>query len=91
MPNIIDSFHEPTYEELKNHLKAFLQIPQKKAEVKAETPVTETKSPKPSGLNVTVDHDATNEGFEVEKTDKKAPATANIDDIEAMFAEFSKK
>ncbi len=84
MPNILDSFHEPTYEELKTALKTFLQIPKKEKD-----PVVEEK-PKSNNLNVTIDHDATNEGFEIEKKDRvKEPV--NIDDIEAIFAGLGKK
>lgn len=60
MPNIYETFTEPSYEELKNALKAYLQVPENTA---TEAPKEKVSSPDPR--KVTVDHTATNEGFDV--------------------------
>lgn len=77
MVDISKNFTKPTEDELKNALTKYLDIPSK------ENSETETVSVKSNGLNVTVNHDATNEGFDIEIKGKTKPE--GLDDIEAAF------
>lgn len=60
MPNIYESFTEPSYDELKNALRVYLEVPANNA---AEVP--KEKEPVSNPRNVTANHTATNEGFDV--------------------------
>lgn len=58
MPNIYESFTEPSYEELKTALRNYLQVPENTA-----TEAPKEKTPDPT--NVRVNHEETNKGFDV--------------------------
>jgi len=60
MPNIMENYQEANYDDLKNSLRNFLQVPEN---IKSE-PAKEKESV-PNPRNVTVNHDETNKGFDV--------------------------
>lgn len=75
MPSVYDSFQEPTYDELKNALRSYLQVPTKEKEPVAE----KTSTPPSDPMNVRVNHDATNAGFDVKV---KVPDSKPITDVD---------
>jgi len=76
MPNIYDQFTEPSYDELKNALRAYLQVPENTPSVKKEEP-----KPSTNPTDVRVNHAATNEGFDV----KVQAPTTSIPDFDKEF------
>lgn len=81
LPDLKLHFTCPTYNELKDALEAYFKIPAKEAPAK-------TAPSSDSNPYKTINHDATNEGFEIEKKPRVKEPAADVDDIMKQFDEL---
>lgn len=85
MVDITSTFKVPDYDELKVACETYLSGNPVENKPKSES----TDAPK--STSVKVDHDATNQGFEVQKLEPKPDTSQDIDDILAQFDDILEK
>lgn len=85
MLDISTQYTVPGYEELKTACETYLSGNPVETKPKSET------SDAPKSTSVKVDHDATNQGFEVQKPESKPDTSQDIDDILAQFDDILEK
>lgn len=81
LPDIMTNFTEPSYTELQDAFEKYLNV--QKTDSKPAVASNST--------NVVVDHDATNEGFEIESTSDEVETPTDVADIMRQFDDVLEK